>query len=103
MTSRERILEADRRFVFRPFTPVDEHRTEDSIVAVRAAGPYVFDHDGRRYFDASGAWWCNHLGFQHPRLVRTIGEQAASLCHVAMSRTTHEPAALLAEELVAIA
>jgi len=103
MVSRGQILELDKRFVFRPFTSVDDHLDEDSLVVTHATGPYLFDKDGRKIFDASGAWWCNHLGFQHPRLVTALRDQASHLCHVAMSRTTHEHAARLAEELVAVA
>lgn len=101
MTERARILEADRTHVFRPFTAVETHATEDSLVVVGAEGPYLHDADGRSYFDASGAWWCNHLGFQHPRLVAALREQAATLAHTALAGATHEQAALLAEELVA--
>lgn len=103
MTGRERILEADKRNVFRPFTAIEDHAEEDSLVVTGAEGPYLIDADGSRYFDASGAWWCNHLGFQHPRLVAALTDQAGSLCHAALASATHEPAALLAEELVAVA
>lgn len=103
MPLRARIVEADKRFVFRPFTPVEDHDAEDSLVVVNAEGPYLIDADGSRYFDASGAWWCNHLGFQHPRIVEALREQAASLCHAALAGATHEHAALLAEELIAVA
>lgn len=103
MTSRARILEADKRHVFRPFTPVEDHASEDSLVVVSGEGPYLVDADGSRYFDASGAWWCNHLGFQHPRIVAALRDQAAHLCHAALAGATHESAALLAEELVKVA
>jgi len=103
MVTRAQIVDLDKRFVFRPFTTVEDHLEEDSLVVTHASGPYLVDHDGRRIFDASGAWWCNHLGFQHPRLVTAVRDQASRLCHVAMSRTTHEHAAKLAEELVAVA
>lgn len=103
MTARARILEADKAHVFRPFTALEDHQAEDSFVVASAEGPYFTDQDGRRFFDASGAWWCNHLGFQHPRIVAALREQAESLCHAAMASATHEQAALLAEELVAVA
>lgn len=98
-----RIVAADRRHVFRPFTPTEEHEAEPPDVIVGGEGPYVLLADGRRLFDASGAWWCNHLGFQHPRLVAALRDQAAILTHAAMASMTHEQAALLAEELVAVA
>lgn len=103
MNAREAILEADRRYVFRPYTATTAHEREDSIVVVSAEGPYLVDADGRRFLDGSGAWWCNHLGFQHPRIVEALRRQASQLSHCALAGATHEPAARLAEELVALA
>jgi adenosylmethionine-8-amino-7-oxononanoate aminotransferase len=89
--------------VFRPYTGTEEHEAESSIVTVSAEGPFLVDADGRRFFDASGAWWTNHLGYQHPRLVRAIETQARTLAHAPLAGATHAQAALLAEELVGIA
>ena len=93
----------DRAHVFRPYTAVDTHAREDSLVVVSAEGPWLLDADGRRFFDASGAWWCNHLGYQHPRLVEALRRQAGALTHAPLAGITPEPAARLAEELVALA
>lgn len=70
---------------------------------VGAEGPFVIDADGRRYFDATGAWWCQVLGYAHPRLVAALRAQAEVLPHVALAAATHAPAAELAARLVAVA
>jgi adenosylmethionine-8-amino-7-oxononanoate aminotransferase len=43
------------------------------------------------------------LGHGHPRLLARLEAQARTLDHVALAGITHEPAVLLAEELVAVA
>ena len=103
MTDRERILALDRAHVWRPFTSLERHAEGDDLVIVGAEGPFVIDADGRRYFDATGAWWCQVLGYAHPRLVAALRAQAEVLPHVALAAATHAPAAELAARLVAVA
>jgi acetylornithine/N-succinyldiaminopimelate aminotransferase len=45
-------------------------------------GVWVWDDAGRRYLDALAGIAVNTLGHAHPRLVRTIAEQAGRLIHV---------------------
>jgi acetylornithine/N-succinyldiaminopimelate aminotransferase len=45
-------------------------------------GVWVWDRAGRRYLDALAGIAVNTLGHAHPRLVRTIAEQAGRLIHV---------------------
>jgi acetylornithine/N-succinyldiaminopimelate aminotransferase len=45
-------------------------------------GVWVWDGAGRRYLDALAGIAVNTLGHAHPRLVRTIAEQAGRLIHV---------------------
>ena len=52
------------------------------ILLVRGKGTRVWDKDGKEYIDfVAGLAVCN-LGHCHPRVVRTIQEQAAQLIHV---------------------
>lgn len=102
--SRDAIVELDKRYVWHPFTAMGRYRAStDPIVAVRAAGARIFDANGRSYLDANSSWWCALLGHGHPRIVEALRRQAGELCHVSLAGVTHEAAALLAEELVAIA
>ena len=60
-------------------------------------------HYGRVILDGNSSWWVASLGHNHPRLVRALRDQAERMCHVALAGMTHEPAALLASDLVAVA
>lgn len=103
MGTRDEILTLDRRHVWRPYTSSDDHQGRDPIVVARAEGARLFDHDGRSYLDANGSWWVNNLGHGHPRLRAALVKQLETLAHCSMAGMTHEPAARLAAELVAVA
>ena len=100
--SRERIVELDRAHVWHPYTSADVWEKTDPIVIARAEGSTFWDVDGKKYLDGNSSWYTAVLGHGHPRLLRALREQSERLAHVALAGVTHEPAALLAEELVAV-
>lgn len=98
------LVRADKRFVWHPYTPMDRYIAEtDPLVIDRAEGALLFDADGRSYIDANSSWWVSTLGHNHPRLVSALVRQASRLCHTSLAGVTHEGAARLAEELIAVA
>lgn len=101
--TRDEILRLDRAHVWHPYTAIDAWEKASPIVVARAEGARLFDHDGTEYLDGNSSWWVASLGHSHPRLVKVLRERAAVLDHCAMGGIAHEPAAALAEELVAIA
>jgi adenosylmethionine-8-amino-7-oxononanoate aminotransferase len=100
---RPSIVRMDRAHVWHPYTPMDAWQSTDPIVVARARGAWLEDLDGRRYLDGNASWYVSALGHGHPRLHRALQEQARTLDHCALAGITHEPAARLAEELVAVA
>lgn len=102
--SREAIVAADKARVWHPYTAMDKYVAEvDPLVITRAEGARLFDVDGRSYLDANSSWWVASLGHRHPRLVEVLKRQADTLVHCSLAGVTHEHAALLAEELIAVA
>jgi acetylornithine/N-succinyldiaminopimelate aminotransferase len=51
------------------------------LVVARGKGCYVYDGEGRRYLDFITGIGVNALGHAHPRIVKAIREQAATLIH----------------------
>jgi adenosylmethionine-8-amino-7-oxononanoate aminotransferase len=101
---RAAIVAADKSFVWHPYTPMARYIAEvDPLVIERASGARIFDVDGRSYIDANSSWWVATLGHNHPRLVAALARQAEALCHTSLAGVTHEGAARLGEELVALA
>lgn len=101
--TRAEVVALDRARVWHPYTSIDAWETSCPIVVARAEGSSLWDADGTRYLDGNSSWWVAALGHSHPRLVRVLREQAETLAHCALAGIAHEPAAALAEELVAIA
>ncbi|HEX8791204.1 MAG TPA: adenosylmethionine--8-amino-7-oxononanoate transaminase [Polyangiaceae bacterium] len=100
---RASIVALDRAHVWHPYTPMDAWKTTDPIVVTRARGAWLEDADGKRYIDGNASWWVAALGHGHPRLLAAMRAQAETLAHCSLAGIAHEPAARLAEELVAIA
>jgi len=51
------------------------------VAFVRGEGAYLWDEAGKRYLDAVAGVAVNGLGHAHPKLVKAIADQAASLIH----------------------
>lgn len=71
------------------------------IALVRGKGAEVWDADGKRYIDLYAGIAVSTLGHAHPRLVRAIADQAASILHTT-NLVYNEPAVRLAERLVSL-
>ncbi|MDZ7584380.1 MAG: acetylornithine transaminase [Thiobacillus sp.] len=51
------------------------------VAFVRGEGAYLWDETGKRYLDAVAGVAVNGLGHAHPKLVKAIADQAATLIH----------------------
>lgn len=95
------LIRRDARTLWHPYT---QHQTEvDPLPVVRAEGSYLELEDGRRLIDGISSWWTSLHGHSHPRLVKAVADQVATLDHVLFAGTTHAPAVDLAEGLIRVA
>ncbi len=74
----------------------------DPIPVVGGEGITFWDADGKRYLDFSSQLMNLNIGYQHPKVVAAIQEQAARLC-AAHPSAAHEPKARLAERIAQLA
>ncbi len=88
-----------RRHVLTPWVAQASHRPP---VILRGEGPWLYDEKGRDYLDLSSGLVASNLGHAHPRMVRAIAEQAATLAYAAPS-LFHDGRALLAQALSQLA
>jgi adenosylmethionine---8-amino-7-oxononanoate aminotransferase len=94
------IVRTDLRTVWHPYT---QHAIMgDPIEVVRAEGAYLHTRDGRKIFDGVSSWWVTTHGHSEPSIAAAIAHQAATLDQVIFTTFTHEPAACLADELLAL-
>jgi len=67
-------------------------------LVVRGEGVWLWDAEGHRYLDLSAGLVAVNLGHGHPKVVKAIAEQAATLAYAAPS-LFHDKRALLAKAL----
>jgi adenosylmethionine-8-amino-7-oxononanoate aminotransferase len=92
---------ADKSPIWHPFT--QHGLAEPEISIARAEGAYLYTSEGRAILDAISSWWVNIHGHGHKDIAEAIAAQAAKLEQVIFAGFTHEPAELLATELLRIA
>ena len=71
------------------------------IPMVRAEGIYFWDADGKRYLDFSSQLMNLNIGHQHPKVVKAIQDQAATLAYAHPSMAT-EPRGLLGKKIAEV-
>lgn len=96
----QELLEDDARFIWHPLT---QHKTAMVPKAIaRAAGNYLYDFQGKPYFDAISSWYTCSYGHTNEVLTDAIKKQVDKLHHVVFAGMTHEPATVLAKKLIGI-
>ncbi|KQC04202.1 MAG: 4-aminobutyrate aminotransferase [Methanoculleus sp. SDB] len=75
---------------------------EYPLVLERAEGVNLWDVDGNRYLDFSAGIAVMNVGWNHPDVVRAIGEQASLLSHGAFLDFCSEVPVRLAEKVVTL-
>jgi predicted acetylornithine/succinylornithine family transaminase len=95
MKTFEQIAELEKRYLLGTYNRYP-------IVLTRGKGVFLYDLEDRRYLDFVSGLGVNALGHAHPRIVKTIREQAAKLIHVS-NLYYHEYQGALAEKLCTLA
>ncbi|MGW1722371.1 aminotransferase class III-fold pyridoxal phosphate-dependent enzyme [Streptomyces sp. NPDC002306] len=88
---------ADRAHVFHSWSAQE---LIDPLAVAGAEGSYFWDHDGNRYLDLTSGLVFTNIGYQHPKVVAAIQEQAATLSTFAPAfavEARSEAARLIAE------
>ncbi|MEU6662476.1 aspartate aminotransferase family protein [Streptomyces sp. NPDC046821] len=88
---------ADRAHVFHSWSAQE---LIDPLAVAGAEGSYFWDYDGNRYLDFTSGLVFTNIGYQHPKVVAAIQEQAASLTTFAPAfaiEARSEAARLIAE------
>lgn len=97
-TRSEELLDAGRRFVLHPWATQSAWQPP---VFVTGEGCYLVDAEGKRYLDFTSQMTNVSVGYQHPRVVDAIAEQARRLCYIAPT-LGDELSGRLAERIAAL-
>lgn len=93
MATYQEIVEREQKYLLNTYARYP-------VAIAGGKGVYVYDVEGRRYLDLVTGLGVNALGYAHPRIVKTIREQAARLIHIS-NLYYNEYQGLLAEKLCA--
>ncbi len=93
----------DRRYLWHPFTQMQEWEEEMPLIIERGRGSYLFDTFGRKYLDGVSSIWVNLHGHRHPDLDQAVQDQLKKVAHSTFLGLTNPPAVLLARALIRIA
>ncbi len=98
------LWEMDRAHALHPWTNFGSFEREGALVITKGEGAWLWDAEGRRYFDAVGGLWCTNIGLGRREMAEAVGAQAERL---AFSNTfvdmTNDPSARLAAKLAVLA
>ena len=104
MTRDRRVLAAaDHRFLWHPFTQMQEWLAEEPLIIERGEGNELVDVEGRRYLDGVSSLWCNVHGHRRREIDAAIRAQLDRIAHSTLLGLASVPSIELAERLVGIA
>lgn len=94
------LTERDSQYLWHPYT---QHKTAALPIAIKKGeGALLWDENNKEYIDAIASWWVNPYGHSNKFIADAIYKQLTTLEHVLFGGFTHEPAVLVAEELIKI-
>lgn len=91
----EDFLTKDRDYVWHSMKP---YSPDSTLIAEKAKGSWVTDHNGKRYLDAMAGLWCVNVGYGRTELADAAYEQLKQMAYFPLSQG-HIPAIKLAEKL----
>jgi adenosylmethionine-8-amino-7-oxononanoate aminotransferase len=99
----QQLSQWDHRYLWHPFTQMQEWESEAPLIIERGRGAYLFDLEGRRYLDGVSSLWVNVHGHRHPALDHALTAQLGKIAHSTLLGLSNPPAIELARELIRIA
>ena len=90
----------DRECVWPPFTQMQEHLRQDSIIIEEGSGCILKDIHGTEYIDGVSSLWTNVHGHRKEKLDLAIRNQLDKIAHSTMLGLSNVPAVRLARKLV---
>ncbi|MYB94814.1 adenosylmethionine--8-amino-7-oxononanoate transaminase [Candidatus Poribacteria bacterium] len=102
MLDKETLVAWDKRYLWHPFTQMQDWLTEDVVIIERGEGCYLIDAVGNRYIDGTASMWTNVHGHNHPELNTALKAQLDKIAHTTLLGYSNVPAIRLAQKLVEI-
>ncbi|MCB1195099.1 adenosylmethionine--8-amino-7-oxononanoate transaminase [bacterium] len=92
----------DKKYVWHPFTQMQDWLREENLVIQRGQGVWLYDVDGNRYLDGVSSLWVTVHGHNHPVLNDALKKQLGTVAHSTFLGLSHTVGIDLAQKLVEI-
>jgi adenosylmethionine-8-amino-7-oxononanoate aminotransferase len=102
MTQQRGLEEADKRYIWHPFTQMKDYQEMEPMLIDRGEGTYLIDINGRRYLDGVSSLWVIVHGHRREEIDHAIIEQVGKISHSTLLGLSNPPAIELAKQLVEI-
>jgi adenosylmethionine-8-amino-7-oxononanoate aminotransferase len=99
----ERLRQRDKAALWHPFTQMADWEKDAPLIIERGEGNYLFDTEGRRYFDGVSSLWVNLFGHRRKEIDEAVRAQLDRMAHSTFLGLSHPLAIELAEKLLAVA
>jgi len=93
-------IKFDKQHIWHPYTSIGDPLPVYGVTHTDQNKLYL--DDGTELIDGMASWWSAIHGYNHPKIVSAIQQQAQIMCHVMFGGITHAPAVELCKKLVAI-
>lgn len=103
MERTERLRQRDKAALWHPFTQMADWEKDAPLIIERGEGNYLFDTEGRKYFDGVSSLWVNLFGHGRREIDDAVRAQLNRMAHSTFLGLSHPPAIELAEKLLAVA
>ena len=103
MADTKTLVEWDQRYIWHPFTQMQDYINEEPLIIERGEGCYLVDIAGNRYIDGVSSLWVLVHGHGKRELIEAIERQSKMLCHSTLLGLGNVPSVLLAKKLTEIA
>ena len=100
MVDKETLVAWDKRYLWHPFTQMQNWLAEEPVIIERGDGCYLIDTAGNRYIDGVASMWTNVHGHNHPELNAALKTQVDKIAHTTLLGYSNIPAIELAKKLV---
>lgn len=102
-TKTKKLQSLDKKFVWHPFTQMEDWLKSDNLVIEKGDGIYLYDTDGNKYIDGVSSLWVNVYGHRKKEIDKAISDQLKKISHSTLLGLANVPSILLAKELIKVA
>src|SRR3972149_2117218 len=100
---RRNLAENDKKYIWHPFTQMNDWVKEEPVIIERGKGSYLYDTHGNKYLDGNSSYWVNIHGHRKREIDEAVAKQIRKVAHSTLIGLSNIPAIELSERLINIA